>query len=230
MARLHKRAFYWAHQSGSPWLGPLPRKHSSEGVSPYPCALAERSQYYHCTALSLSPPLSFPPPPPHVLSPSAISALFSICISTVLLFSSFSSSPPPAVLCYALHTFQPNRLPSGGCDLRRNVISSPATGCASLKSVLTVSYYIVYLPEGGGSCALTTFKSARSRATTSPCLASLSCCDMWFIMSTVIPVRIGLRMRSRWRKLSLMLRCLRQEINSLALKYHKLLHSNSISG
>lgn len=174
---------------------------------------------------------SFPPPPPCVHSPSAVSALFSICISMVPLFSSFSSSPPPLpLLCYALHTFQPNRLPSGCCDLRRNVISSPAIGCAPFKSVLTVSYYIVYLPEGRCSCTLTTFKSVQSGATTGPCLASLICSDMWSIMSTVIPVRIGLRTRSRWRKLSQMLRCLRQEINSLALKYHKLVPSDSIPG
>lgn len=59
MAQLHKWAFYWANQSGSPRFGPLPRKHSLEGVSPYPCAWAERSQYYHYPALTLSPPLSF---------------------------------------------------------------------------------------------------------------------------------------------------------------------------
>lgn len=50
---------------------------------------------------------SFPPPPPRVHSPPAISALFSICISMVPLFSSSSSSPPLPVLCHALHTFQP---------------------------------------------------------------------------------------------------------------------------
>lgn len=90
LARLHKPAFDWANQPGSPRLGPLPRKHSSEGVSPYPCALAERSQYYHCTALTLSPPLSSSLPPPHTLSSPAM----------VPLLSSFSSSPPPLVLCY----------------------------------------------------------------------------------------------------------------------------------
>ncbi len=124
----------------------------------------------------------------------------------------FSNSPPRLMLCYYLHTLQLNRLPSGGCDLRRNVISSPAIGCAPLKSVVTVSYYIVYLPEGKGSRSLTVFKSARSGATTSPRIASLS----WYIVrfvSTVIPLRIGLRMRTRWRKLSWMLRCLWQGIN-----------------
>lgn len=59
MAQLHKWAFYWANQSGSPRFGLLPRKHSLEGVSPYPCAWTERSQYYHYPALTLSPPLSF---------------------------------------------------------------------------------------------------------------------------------------------------------------------------
>lgn len=70
LARLHKQAFDWANQSGSSSLGPLPRKHSSEGVSPYPCALAERSQYYQCATFTQSPPLSplplplpLPPPP-----------------------------------------------------------------------------------------------------------------------------------------------------------------------
>lgn len=121
----------------------------------------------------------------------------------------FPSSPPlPLKLCYSLHALQHNRLPSGGCDLRRNVISSPAIGSAPLKSVVTVSYYIVYLPEGGGSRTLTIFKSARSGATTSPCVASLSWWVVQFIKSTVIPVRIGLRMRTRWRELSWMLRCL----------------------
>lgn len=116
--------------------------------------------------------------------------------------------PPPLMLCYSLHTLQLNRLPSAGCDLRRNVISSPAIGCVPLKSLVTVSYYIVYLPEGGGSRTLTIFKSARSGATAGPCTASLGRYVMRFIMSTVIPVRIGLRMRTRWRQLSWMLRCL----------------------
>lgn len=153
-----------------------------------------------------------------------------------LLATFFSSSPPPPpllMLCYSLHTLQLNRLASGGCDLRRNVISSPAIGCAPLKSVVTVSYYIVYLPEGGGSRTLTIFKSARSGATTSLCIASLSWYVMRFIMSTVILVRIGLRMRTRWTQLSWMLRCLWQGINrGLALKYHKSksLPSTSISG
>lgn len=123
----------------------------------------------------------------------------------------FLFSPPSPVLlllsCSAA-PLQPNRLPSLGCDLRRNVTSPPAIGCAPLKSVVTVSYYIVYLTEGGGSRTLTIFKSARSGATTGPCLASLRCYVVRFIMSTVIPVRIGFRMRTRWRKLSLMLRCL----------------------
>ena len=57
--------------------------------------------------------------------------------------------------------------------MRRNVMSSPAIGCASHKSVVTVSYYIVYLPKGGGSRTLTVFKSARSGATTSQRIASL---------------------------------------------------------
>lgn len=74
-AQLHKRAIYWESQSGSPGSGPLPRKHSLEGVSPYPCAPAERSQYYHCTALTLSPPLSFSLPLPAALSPPVISVL-----------------------------------------------------------------------------------------------------------------------------------------------------------
>lgn len=121
----------------------------------------------------------------------------------------FLFSPPSPVLlllsCSAT-PLQPNRLPSGGCDLRRNVTSS--IGCAPLKSVVTVSYYIVYLTEGGGSRTLTIFKSAGSGETTGPCLASLRCYVVRFIMSTVIPVRIGSRMRTRWRKLSLMLRCL----------------------
>lgn len=43
--------------------------------------------------------------------------------------------------------------------MRRNVMSSPAIGRASLKSVVTVSYYIVYLPKGRGSRTLTVFKS-----------------------------------------------------------------------
>lgn len=55
---------------------------------------------------------------------------------------------------------RPNRLASGDCDLRRNVTLSPTIGCAQLKSVVTVSYYIVYLTEGGGSRTLTIFKSA----------------------------------------------------------------------
>ena len=50
--------------------------------------------------------------------------------SFLLLAVSFSSSPPPLVLCYSSHALQLNRLPSGGCDLRRNVISSPAIGSA----------------------------------------------------------------------------------------------------
>lgn len=76
LARQHKRAFDWANQSGSSRLGPLPRKHSSEGVSPYPCALAERSQYYQCATFTLSPPLSSPPPPP---PPSPLVRARSLC-------------------------------------------------------------------------------------------------------------------------------------------------------
>lgn len=51
----------------------------------------------------------------------------------------------------------------------------PAIGCAPLKSLVTVSYYIVYLPEGGGSRTLTIFKSVRSGVTTSPCTALRTC-------------------------------------------------------
>lgn len=148
LARLHKPAFDWANQPGSPGLGPLPRKHSSEGVSPYPRALAERSQYYHCTALTLSPPLSSSLPPPHTLSFPRYGFSF-------LLLLQLSSSS-----CALLPLSRPNRLASGDCDLRRNVTLSPTIGCAQLKSVVTVSYYIVYLTEGGGSRTLTIFKSA----------------------------------------------------------------------
>lgn len=56
--------------------------------------------------------------------------------------------------------------------MRRNVMSSPAIARASLKSLVTVSYYIVYLPKGRGSRTLTVFKSARSGDTTSLCIAS----------------------------------------------------------
>lgn len=90
--------FYWANQSGSPGLGPLPRKHSLEGVSPYPCALAERSQYYHCTVLTLSPPLSFPLPPTPALSTPVISVLFYTSAIIVPLSSSWLYSPPVLLL------------------------------------------------------------------------------------------------------------------------------------
>ncbi len=180
MAQLHKQAFYWANQSGSPGLGPMPRKHSLERVSPYPCALAERNQYYHCTALTLSPLLSFPlPPPPCSFSSCHLCPVLHLYHhGSSPLLSSWLYSPPlpppphPLMLCYFLRALQLNRLPSRGCDLRRNVISSPAIGCAPLKSVVTVSYYIVYLPEGGCRHTLTIFKSARSGGTTSPCAAS----------------------------------------------------------
>lgn len=107
LARQHKRAFDWPNQSGSSGLGPLPRKHSLEGVSPYPCALAERSQYYQRAAFALSPPLSSPPPPsPTVLSPPAVAALFPyLCErgSSTLLRPLFSSHlPPPPCMPYAL--------------------------------------------------------------------------------------------------------------------------------
>lgn len=85
----------------------------------------------------------------------------------------FSTSPSPRMICYSLHTLQLNRLPSESCDLRRHVISSPLIGCMPLKSVVTVSYYIVYLPGGGSSRTVTIFKSARSGMATAPCLASL---------------------------------------------------------
>lgn len=94
LARLHKPAFDWANQPGSPGLGPLPRKHSSEGVSPYPRALAERSQYYHCTALTLSPPLSSSLPPPHTLSFPPLRFLFSPPSSALLLLLC-SATPLP---------------------------------------------------------------------------------------------------------------------------------------
>lgn len=176
MAQLHKWAFYWANQSGSPRFGPLPRKHSLEGVSPYPCAWTERSQYYHYPALTLSPPLSFS-------SASSSCSFSSRHLGPVLRFyhhhfsflplPAFSTSPSPGMICYSLHTLQLNRLPSESCDLRRHVISSPLIGCMPLKSVVTVSYYIVYLPGGGSSRTVTIFKSARSGMATAPCLASL---------------------------------------------------------
>lgn len=122
LAQLHKRAFYWENQSGSPELGPLPRKHSLEGVSPYPCALAERSQYYHCTALTLSPPQ----PPPTPLLFLLLSSLLCSPRSSFLLLVLLLLLVPRC----SLHAPQLNRLQSGGCDLRRNVISSPAVGCA----------------------------------------------------------------------------------------------------
>lgn len=60
LAQPHKRAFFWANQSDSPRAGPLPRKHSLEGGSPYLCTLTERNQYYHSHSLALSsPPLLF---------------------------------------------------------------------------------------------------------------------------------------------------------------------------
>lgn len=201
LAQLHKRAFYCANQSGSPRLGPLPRKHSLEGVSPYPCALAERRQYYHCTALTLSPLLSLLLPPAPALSTPVVPAIHRQHHHSFF-FSSRLSSKVPLMLCYSVHTLQPSRLPSGGCDLQRNVIMSPVIGCVPLKSVMTVSYYIVYLPEGSGSQNLTIFKSSRSGATTSPCIAPLGRYVTRFVMSTVIPARIAPRTRSRWRKLS----------------------------
>lgn len=213
MAQLHKWAFYWANQSGSPRFGLLPRKHSLEGVSPYPCAWTERSQYYHYPALTLSPPLSFFLCFLLMLFLVSSSWSRSTLLPSSFLFFAFSTSPSPRMICYSLHTLQLNRLPSESCDLRRHVISSPLIGCMPLKSVVTVSYYIVYLPGGGSSRTVTIFKSARSGMATAPCLASLGWYILWFIMSAVIPVSIGLRMRTRWRKLSWTLRCLWQGIN-----------------
>lgn len=55
-----------------------------------PCTLAERSQYYHCTALTLSPPISSP------LSAPAFSSLSHTCTSTVPLFLLLCSASSPA--------------------------------------------------------------------------------------------------------------------------------------
>lgn len=125
MAQLHKWAFYWANQSGSPRFGLLPRKHSLEGVSPYPCAWTERSQYYHYPALTLSPPLSFFLCFLLMLFLVSSSWSRSTLLPSSFLFFAFSTSPSPRMICYSLHTLQLNRLPSESCDLRRHVIVPP---------------------------------------------------------------------------------------------------------
>lgn len=140
--------FTGSNQSGNPRFGPLPRKHSLERVSPYPSALAERSHYYHFTALTHPFVL-------HVQRRRSSSWLD-------------LDSPPALELLTHSSLTDCHQEPV----IWRNVISSAAIGCAPHKSVVTVSYYIVYLPEGGGSRALTTFKSARSGGTASPHVAS----------------------------------------------------------
>lgn len=104
-----------------------------------PCTLAERSQYYHCRALTLSPPIPSP------LSAPAFSSLSR---------HQHGSSFPPPVLC----------LFSSHADYHQEAVSwgekwPSAAGRVPPKSVVTDSYYIVYLRESGGRRKLTIFKS-----------------------------------------------------------------------
>lgn len=97
---------------------------------------------------------------------------------------SFSTSsiivpPPGCILLRSSSSFSPALVPlthSNLADCHQEAViwgeMSYRPLLLALKSVVTVSYYIVYLPEGGGSCTLTIFKSTRSTETTSPYLAS----------------------------------------------------------
>lgn len=104
LARLLKRSFYWATQSGRPALGALPRKHSCEGGSPYPARWLKGAsiitvQRSPCHLPFLLLFLLLPSPPCLILAPARF------------LFSSSCSLP----------LLQPRRLPSGGRELRRKV-------------------------------------------------------------------------------------------------------------
>ena len=78
-------------------LGLCPENTVVRGGLTVPCRLAERSQYYHCTALTLSPPISSP------LSPAAFASL-AVLAPAWFLFSSSCTLP----------LLQPHRLASGG--------------------------------------------------------------------------------------------------------------------
>lgn len=134
--------FYWATRSGRPALGPLPRKHSCEGVSPYPARWLKGASIITAQHSPRRLPflllfLLLPSPPCPVLAPAR----------------ALSSSS-----C-ALPLLRPHRLASGGEKW------PSAAGRVPPKSVVTDSYYIVYLRESGGRRTLTIFKSG---ATASP--------------------------------------------------------------
>lgn len=197
--QLHKWAIYWTNPSNSLGLGPLPRKHSLDRISPYPRLhmQTERGQYYHCPTLTLVHPLYFLSPARSPPSTSTLFFKFHLCSSVLLLAVFFFE-----VLLFFAWSAAPCT-PSNVTDCYQRAViwaymSHHAIGCVPLKSVVTVSYYIVYLPERGSShiqiCSI--WSPASHRA------ASLGRFDVLFIMSTVIPVRIALRIRTIWRKLS----------------------------
>lgn len=135
--------FYWPNQSGRPALGPLPRKPSCEAVSPYPARWLKGASIITVQH-----------------SPCHLPFLLLFLFLPVPYLHQRGSSFPPPVLC----------LFSSRTDYHQEAVSRgekwPSTaGRVPPKSVVTDSYYIVYLRESGGRPTLTIFKSG---ATTSP--------------------------------------------------------------
>lgn len=129
LAQLHKWAFYWTNPSNSPGLGTLPRKHSLDRISPY-TGWKGPVLSLPSASLLLLVLLTAPWFVRVFLVPSCL-------FSAVLLFFAWSATPctPSNVVISGLWS----------------VTSSHAIGCVLLKSVVTVSYYVVYLPERGSS-------------------------------------------------------------------------------
>lgn len=127
----------------------------------------------------------------------------------ILLWSSSSSS----VLLCSVHSLQINRLPSGGCDLREMSYCLLLSAVRPSNRLWQFSITLFTRLRARGRSPLTTFKSAWSGETRSLHGRASSGGHTWFIMSTVIPVGIGLRTRTTWRQLAWMLRCLWQGIN-----------------